>query len=200
MSFLYLIKNREIPVFFSKRWFLVWLKRLITFPLLLKIFMYRGLYSLLGVQIGRLTIIEGTTIRGKHDNLSIGNESFIAKDVNFGLHNRITIGSNVVINSGVKLLTGSHRLDSSSWHLITESIIIEDYAWIATNAVILPGVRIGKGAVVGAGAIVTKSIPDFSIVAGNPAKQLNRHRVESLNYSPVLGCSAYEAWVGNIFK
>ena len=54
--------------------------------------------------------------------------------------------------------------------LIPKKIVIKDYAWIGSKSVILPGVTIGENAVVGAGSIVTKDVPDNAIVAGNPAK------------------------------
>lgn len=53
---------------------------------------------------------------------------------------------------------------------ITSPIIIKDHAWISFNAIILKGVTIGKSAIVTAGAVVTKDVPDFTVVAGNPAK------------------------------
>lgn len=52
----------------------------------------------------------------------------------------------------------------------SEQIQIKDHAWISFNAIILKGVTIGKGAIVAAGAVVTKDVPDFTVVAGNPAK------------------------------
>jgi acetyltransferase-like isoleucine patch superfamily enzyme len=51
-----------------------------------------------------------------------------------------------------------------------QSIIIEDHAWVATRAMVLKGVRIGKGAVVAAGSVVTKDVPDYTVVAGVPAR------------------------------
>ena len=55
-------------------------------------------------------------------------------------------------------------------NIISKPIIVKDYAWINFNAVILKGVSIGEGAIVAAGSIVTKDVPDFTMVAGNPAK------------------------------
>ena len=62
--------------------------------------------------------------------------------------NKIKIGSNVVVNSGVQFLTASHHLNDSSWRQYSKAIHVDDFAWVATNAVILPGVTIGRGAVV----------------------------------------------------
>ena len=60
--------------------------------------------------------------------------------------------------------------------------IIEDYVWIGTRAIILPGVRIGKGAVIGAGSVVTKDVGEYEFVAGNPAKFIKR-RNKNLEYN-----------------
>ena len=65
---------------------------------------------------------------------------------------------------------------------------------------ILPGVRIGRGAVVGAGAVVSRDVPDHGIVVGNPARLLDRRRVEELNYSPVANLALFEAWLGHGHK
>lgn len=80
------------------------------------------------------------------------------------------IGKNCIINDDVKIITATHDYNSKTYDLIKRKSIIGDYAWIASNSMILPGVRIGKGAIVGAGAVVSKDIPDYSIVVGNPAR------------------------------
>ena len=73
--------------------------------------------------------------------------------------------------------------------------MIEDYAWIATSAMILPGVKIGQGAVVGAGALVAKDVPPFGIAAGNPAVVRENRRCRELDYSPVSFVAACAAWL-----
>lgn len=196
MSIVYLIKNRERPPILSKRWLIVWAKRGLTFPELLKNLFSVWYCRVRGGEVGALSIIEGTLIVGNISNLKIGNESFIAKTVNFALHEKIDIGSRVVINNGVQLLTASHDLNDSSWQMYSKPIVIEDYAWVATNAIILPGVRVGTGAVIGAGAIVRKNVEPFHIFSGDSNSHVIKKRVEFLNYSPVSFCSSYEAWLG----
>lgn len=132
-------------------------------------------------------------------NLEIGERTFIAKSVNLALHNKIKIGSRVVINSGAQILTASHRLDDIYWSTYSKPITIEDYAWIATNAIILPGVTIGIGAVVGAGAVVNRDVGAFEIVNGNTAKFV-KNRIGDLNYCPVRLCAPYEAWLGKLIN
>ena len=70
---------------------------------------------------------------------------------------------------------------------VITKVVIEDYAWIGARAMILPGVTIGKGAVLGASAVATKNVPEYSIFAGIPAKQIgirSRELRYQLNYSP----------------
>lgn len=88
----------------------------------------------------------------------------------------VIIGNNVVISYGAMLLTGGldylNKLDQSKHQ--TSSIIIEDSVWIGAGSIILPGVKIKKGAVVAAGSIVTKSVETNCVVGGNPAKLLKK--------------------------
>lgn len=191
----YLIKNREKPILLSKRWFVVWIKRMLTLPGLMRILWSTWYCRVRGGEVGCLSIIEGTRLRGKISNLVVGKHSFIAKTVNLALHNRITIGSSVVINDGVQLLTASHDLKNPLWQMYSKPIVVEDHAWIATNAIILPGVNIGKGAVVGAGSVVRSDVKEGAVVSGNPSCEVG-YRCMSFEYSPVMLCAAYEAWVG----
>lgn len=87
---------------------------------------------------------------------------------------KITIGDNVCIGEGVKLLSGSHQLESQYFDLITKPITIKDNVWIATDAIILPGVTIGEGAVVAAGAVVSKDVEPWTVVGGNPARFIKK--------------------------
>ena len=59
-------------------------------------------------------------------------------------------------------------------------IVIEDYVWIATGAMILPGVTVGEGAVVAAGSVVTKDVPPWTVVAGNPAREVKKRVLKSI--------------------
>jgi maltose O-acetyltransferase len=83
-------------------------------------------------------------------------------------------------------LTGQHSLSDHKFSLTTAPITIGEYAWIATNAMILPGVNIGRGAVVAAGALVTRDVAPNSIVGGNPAKVIGQRTAPELDYIPDL--------------
>jgi acetyltransferase-like isoleucine patch superfamily enzyme len=82
----------------------------------------------------------------------------------------VSIGRKVIFASGVKIISGNHDLMDRNKHVVSMPIIIHDNVWIGANSVILPGVVIGINSVIGAGSIVTKSVPDNVICAGNPAK------------------------------
>ncbi|OWZ19334.1 Maltose O-acetyltransferase [Phytophthora megakarya] len=89
----------------------------------------------------------------------------------------ITIGNRVLLAPNVQLYTASHPLDAKKRAAkmeIGKPITIEDDAWIGGNVIIVPGVRIGYGAVIGAGSVVTKDVPPMCVYAGNPAKFIKK--------------------------
>lgn len=109
-------------------------------------------------------------------NVSIGEDTFIGHQVliSGSIQNKIQIGKNVDLAPRVCIISGSHEIDMIGEHSAGVGsggdVIIEDGVWIGANSTILPGVRIGKKAVIGAGSIVTKNIPPFCIAIGNPCK------------------------------
>jgi acetyltransferase-like isoleucine patch superfamily enzyme len=104
-------------------------------------------------------------------NISIGKNVFINFDCTFLALGGITIEDDVLIGPKVSLITENHPLNPQERKgLVGKSIHIKNNAWIGANATILPGVTIGENAVVAAGAVVSKDVPDNSIVGGIPAK------------------------------
>ena len=111
-------------------------------------------------------------------NVAIGEGCAINHGVFILARNRIEIGNGVILSTGCRLIdaaldvTGfAHRSD----HPYLDSFIkIEDGAWIGAGAIVLPGVTVGTKSVVGAGAVVTRDVPAFTIVAGNPARPIGR--------------------------
>ena len=192
-SLRYLLKNRIKFPLGSKSFLRAWAKRVLSLPILLNRVIRRSLLISKGAQIADTAELSKIKIGGNKNKLIIGSNTFIGK-IEIALHDNVTIGDFVCINDGVILLTASHDLNDPTWHLLKKPIIIHDYAWIATNAIILPGVTIGKGAVVGAGAVVSKDIGDFQIVAGNPAIPINRRRTEILLYNPCEFLAENRAW------
>ena len=92
------------------------------------------------------------------------------------LHGPLTIGSNVMIAPSVMIHTQNHRFSSLTTPIGHQGydeplpVVIEDDVWVGARAIILPGVTIGQGSVIGAGAVVAKTVPPYSIVVGNPGR------------------------------
>lgn len=103
----------------------------------------------------------------------IGNNSGIGAYSQIGI---VKIGNYVMMGTHCLLLSQNHRFDDLNMPMCRQGfqnhkpIIIEDDVWIGSRVIILPGVKIGGGSVIGAGAVVTKNVEPYSIVAGNPAK------------------------------
>ncbi len=101
-------------------------------------------------------------------NVKIGNGVFINNNALFMARGGLTIEDGVQVAADVSFLTNNHDLYDRQVLLCKPVLICED-AWIGAHAIILPGVRVGAHAVVGAGAVVTKDIPDYGVAVGNPA-------------------------------
>jgi acetyltransferase-like isoleucine patch superfamily enzyme len=131
---------------------------------------------LMGVDLGEgCATLMGLRLYTK-GQITIGAHSVIDRDCTLDGRGGITIGTNVNLAPEVMVLTAYHDPDSDDFAGIEKAVVIEDYVWIATRAVILPGVKIGHGAVVGAGSVVTKDVPPRTIVAGNPAKVIRQRQ------------------------
>lgn len=115
--------------------------------------------------------------------LSIGTGSSIGPKVLLDARSGLSIGKNVTIAYDAIIWTLHHDYNSIDFHVIGESVEIEDYSWVCSRAIILPGVRIGKGAVVASGAVVTKNVEPYTIVGGIPAKVIGMRNNE-LKYCP----------------
>lgn len=192
LHFLWL--NRAKFPISSEKFYRAWGKRLFSFSELLSRNYRRWKLTKGGAKIHELAEIGEAKIVGAKNHLSVGSLSFIGK-VDLALHCAVTIGERVCINDGVQILSASHDVLDAKWNHVSAEILIEDYAWIGTNAIILPGVRIGRGAVVGAGAVVSKSVAPGAIVVGNPAKPISKSRCEALDYNPCEFLVANRAWL-----
>ncbi|MEI6087976.1 MAG: acyltransferase [Bacteroidota bacterium] len=122
------------------------------------------------------------TINNGVGDVIIGDNTLIGKGNT--IIGPITIGNNVIFAQNIVASALNHEYRDpnspiSQQPIITGPIIIEDDCWIAANAVITAGVRIGKHSVIAAGAVVTKDIPPYTVAAGNPAKVLKQFNAES---------------------
>ena len=132
----------------------------------------RIFYRLLGMHIKKNTKIDmGQTIIYPH-KISIGCDTHINRNCILDGRGVLIIGNNVSISCRVNLITGTHDINSINFNYVQKSIIIDDDVWIGINSTILTGVHIGKGAIVAAGAVVTKDVPPYTIYAGIPAKKI----------------------------
>ncbi|MDN8612451.1 acyltransferase [Variovorax ginsengisoli] len=192
----YLWSLRERPALGSRRWCIVWAKRALHFVALLKIVMARRSFRARGVQVGALSILDRFTLEGPASHLSVGEHCFISGSTEIVALDQVRIGSRVVINDRVTILTASHHVGDPGWRSFKKPVRIDDYAWIAVGATILPGVTIGYGAVVGAGAVVAKDVPPLAVATGNPAVIRLNARPADLCYDPVALLPAFEAWIG----
>lgn len=106
--------------------------------------------------------------------LVAGDDVYIDRDVNlynvYGVH----IGNRVVISSGAVICTPSHDYEDPAYQITGAAIKINEDCWVCSEAFILPGVEIGSGAVVGARALVSRSVEPWVVVAGNPAKVIKK--------------------------
>jgi acetyltransferase-like isoleucine patch superfamily enzyme len=141
----------------------------------------RCLLRLSGMKIGEGSFIMKRNYFMNANLISIGKHSHINTQCILDGRGGITIGSSVSISHRVNIMTGSHDYKSPNFQGIFKPIVIEDYAWIGVGATILQSVTIGRGAVVCAGAVVTKDVPAFAVVAGVPAKTIGS-RPENLDY------------------
>ncbi len=111
--------------------------------------------------------------KGDFSNLIIGEGSYIGKHVFFDLPARVVLGKECVVSAGVKFLTHQDcgdRMMATYYARKVNGITVGEGSWIGANAIILAGVKLGKLCVVGAGAVVTESFPDNSVIGGVPAQ------------------------------
>lgn len=111
---------------------------------------------------------------GSGSNRKLGNNSGIGENAEIG--NYTYVGNNVMMGKDVIIITRNHEFKDVNIPMNRqgfkdyESVVIEDDVWIGTRVIILPGVRIGMGAIISAGAVVTGDVPPYSIVGGVPAR------------------------------
>lgn len=137
--------------------------------------------KMLRMRIGQKSFIMKDNYITKPNNVSIGDYTHVNRGCLLDARGGITIGNSVSISHQVRLLTGSHDPASATFRATYLPIKIEDYAWLGAGCTILNNVTIGEGAVVCAGAVVTKDVPPYTIVGGIPAKKI-KDRPRGLHY------------------
>jgi len=141
------------------------------------------LRSLFKLKLKRGAVLySGFTIR-KPNKIFIGKGTVVGYNCELDGRMGLTIGENVNISSDVKFYSLQHDYNCYDFKAVGAPVIIEDYVWVSVRVIVLPGVTIGKGAVIAAGAVVTKNVEPYSIMGGVPAKKIGE-RVKDMNYCP----------------
>jgi glycosyltransferase involved in cell wall biosynthesis len=135
----------------------------------------------LKMRIGKGTFVMKRVYIMTPQQLTIGDYSHINRGCLLDARGGITIGNNVSVSHNVSIMSGSHDYNSNHFRGRFLPVKIDDYVWIGNNAVIQQNITIGKGAVVCAGAVVTKDVEPYSVVAGVPARKIKK-RVKELDY------------------
>lgn len=118
----------------------------------------------------------------RRDGFTIGPHSRINRDCCLDARGPLRIADNVSISPEVTILTAFHRIDDPKFRVESRPVVIEDHVWIGSRATILSGVKLGRGCVVAAGAVVTRDVEPLQIVGGVPARPIGTRPAEALEY------------------
>ncbi len=139
-------------------------------------------YSLAGVKIGRGAHLHMGTQFFDPCRVEIGEGTIVGQNAFLDGRDKLKIGKHVDIASDVMIYNSEHDIKAADFAAICEPVEIGDYVFIGPRSIILPGVKIGKGAIIAAGAVVTKDVADFAIVGGVPAKVIGERENKELDY------------------
>jgi acetyltransferase-like isoleucine patch superfamily enzyme len=149
----------------------------------------RFFYRLSGITIGRGSTIHMMARIYDPRHIVIGQDTIIGEKATLDGRRQLpqstgglTIGNHVDIASEVMIWTSQHDIHAPDFGAIEEPVVIEDYVFIGPRAIILPGVTIRRGAIIGAGAVVTKDVEPFTIVGGVPAKPIGERQNKNPQY------------------
>ncbi|MBO5067563.1 MAG: transferase, partial [Clostridia bacterium] len=118
------------------------------------------------------------------EGLIVGDRSGVG--INANLHGPVIIGNDVMMGPECIIYTRNHEFSNTDIPMNQQGfseikeVVIGNDVWIGGRVIILPGVHIGNGAIIGAGAVVTKDVPEYSIVGGNPAKVIKYRKIENV--------------------
>lgn len=142
-------------------------------------------YRMAGMQLGKGSTFHMWARFYEPKNIKIGRDTIVGDHAFFDGRDKLTVGDHVDIASEVMIYNSEHDLSSEDFVATVAPVEIGDYVFIGPRAIIMPGVKIGNGAVVAAAAVVTKDVPEFTIVGGIPAKEIGERKNRNPHY--VLG-------------
>jgi acetyltransferase-like isoleucine patch superfamily enzyme len=149
----------------------------------------RFFYRLAGMTIGSGSTLHMNARFYNPAGIIIGADTIIGEGAVLDGRAAIHIGNHVDFASEVMVYNSQHDTASDDFHAVSTPVHIDDYVFVGPRAILLPGVKIGKGAVVAAGAVVTKDVAPFAIVGGVPAKVIGERKNKDLHYK--LGRAAW---------
>lgn len=118
----------------------------------------------------------------RRDGVRVGENSRINRNCTLDVRGGLEIGADVSVSPEVAVLSAAHSVSDPGFRVELRRVAIEDHVFIGTRAVILPGVRLGRGSVVAAGAVVTADVAPFTIVGGVPARPIGKRPREAAGY------------------
>lgn len=142
----------------------------------------RFFYRLFGMKIGSGSTLHMFATFYDVRNIKIGRDTVIGEWAVLDGRAALTIGDHVATATGVMIYNGEHDINDENFKAKFEPVVIEDYVFIGPRAIILPGVTVKKGAVVAAGAVVTRDVDEFTVVGGVPAKPIAERSSKNPSY------------------
>jgi len=144
----------------------------------------KACYRMMGASIApKVSMFASVDIR-KPSGLTIGRGCSIGPKVLLDGRKGLEIHDNVTIAYDAIIWTLHHDMNSDSFEGKGARTVIEDYAWICSRAILMPGVTIGRGAVVASGAVVTKDVEPYAVVGGIPARKIGERQQKDFKYMP----------------
>jgi putative colanic acid biosynthesis acetyltransferase WcaF len=137
----------------------------------------RLVLRLFGARVGKQVHIYPTTAVYLPWNLEVGGWSAIGEEALVYNLGPVTLGARVTVSHRAHLCAGTHDFRDPAMPLLKPPIVVHDQAWVCADAFVGPGVTVGEGAVVGARAVVVKDVPPWTIVAGNPAREIGKREM-----------------------
>lgn len=160
--------------------------------------------------MGENCVIMPDCVFGHPDNILLGDNVYIGEGTKIYAQGKVTIKSGTILADTVDIRTANHYYDGIELNMLpfdekvlVSSVSIEENVWIASHVLILPGITIGEGAIVAAGAVVTKDVPAFAVVGGNPARVIkyrDEKRYDELKRQNKIFMKEYQTMERKIIK